>query len=152
MLCQCGTIMSKTAKHCRPCDIIRRKNNRGTLGMSKTSIYNRWHLMLRRCYDINDSRYFQYGGRGIKVCPHWHKFENYFADIGNVPFKNAEVDRIDPDGDYEPKNCRWVNKKENMKNTRWSKTNRDKYIMIRKDKLCQDCRTMISLNKEIEVK
>ncbi|MGB8467643.1 MAG: hypothetical protein WCE21_01440 [Candidatus Babeliales bacterium] len=106
--------------------------------------------MLRRCNDVNDSRYFQYGGRGIKVCERWHRFENYFADLGDVPFKGAEVDRIDPDGDYELSNCRWINKKENMKNTRWSKDNRDKYVMVRKDKLCKNC-CKSALNTKVDI-
>lgn len=139
VICQCGSSMSRKAKRCRACDVIRRKSDRGTLGLSETSIYNRWHLMLRRCNNVNDPRYFQYGGRGIKVCQQWHRFENYFADLGDVPFKGAEVDRIDPDGDYEPNNCRWINRKENMKNTRWSSNNRDKYVMVRRDTLCATC-------------
>ena len=104
--------------------------------MSETSIYNRWWLMIRRCHRSNDPRYYQYGGRGIKVCERWHRFENYFADVGNVPFEGAELDRIDNDGDYEPNNCRWASRSENMKNT---SRNRENYIMIRKDRLCDNC-------------
>jgi hypothetical protein len=143
--------MSSTAKLCRSCDVIRRKSERGTLGMAGTSIYNRWQLMLRRCNNVSDPRYFQYGGRGIKVCERWHRFENYFTDLGDVPFKGAEVDRIDPDGDYEPNNCRWIDKKTNMKNTRWSNDNRDKYAMIRKDKLCENCFKRV-LNTKADLK
>lgn len=147
MICRCGNAMSSSAKTCRACDIVRRKNERGTIGMAGTSIYNRWYLMLRRCNNPRDPRYHQYGGRGIKVCERWHRFENYYADMGNVPFKGAEIDRIDPDGNYEPGNCRWVNRKDNMKNTRWSSENRNKYRMICLDRLCNTCRDNVVSNR-----
>lgn len=141
-LCQCGKNKTKNSKMCRVCDKIRRMSG-GSNGMSRTSIYNRWWLMMRRCHIENDKRFFQYGGRGIKVCERWHRFENYYADVGDVPFKDAELDRIDPDGNYEPSNCRWVTSKENSNNKRWSSKYRDIYQMVHIDKLCGDCRKKI---------
>ena len=53
--------------------------------------------------------------------------------------KNMEIDRIDPDGNYEPENCRWVTRQENVRNRRMSAQNRDLYILVCIEKLCKNC-------------
>lgn len=58
-----------------------------------------------------------YGGRGIKVRVRWNLFENFLYDMGQ-PGQGQELDRIDVNGDYYPMNCRWVSRKENMRNRR----------------------------------
>lgn len=143
MLCDCGKNKSIKSKLCKACDRIRRITTKGTNGMSHTSMYNRWRLMMRRCYDEKDKRFFQYGGRGIKVCEQWHRFDNYYADMGDMPFLEAEVDRIDPDGNYEPSNCRWVTPQQNAGNRRWGSKYRDTYQMVHIDKLCAMCKEKI---------
>lgn len=85
-----------------------------------TKTYNSWHAMIQRCININHQAYHNYGARGITVCNRWRKFENFFSDMGERP-PECELDRIDVNGNYEPKNCRWVSKKENSQNTRYSK-------------------------------
>lgn len=37
-----------------------------------------WYGMILRCNDPKNPRYGDYGGRGIKVCERWLKFENFF--------------------------------------------------------------------------
>lgn len=90
-------------------------------GMVHTSIYWRWCSMMGRCYNKSAKKYPRYGGRGISVCPRWHKFENFFQDMGHPP-NNLSIDRIDTDGDYTPENCRWADQKtqqNNRANTRY---------------------------------
>lgn len=77
--------------------------------------------MKRRCYNHNDISYQNYGGRGIKVCEWWlHNFENFYKDMGERP-EQMTLDRINNDGDYEPKNCKWSTYLEQAHNKRKSR-------------------------------
>jgi len=80
-----------------------------------TRTYSIWLLMRSRCNSIGNDQYSIYGGRGIKVCARWSKYENFLLDMGEAP-KGLQIDRIDNDGNYEPGNCRWVTPKQNMNN------------------------------------
>jgi hypothetical protein len=83
----------------------------------ETNIYRVWSGMLQRCLNPNHKFYDRYGGRGIKVCDRWLKFENFLADVGEAP-AGKSLDRIDNDGDYAPNNYRWATRFEQMNNMR----------------------------------
>ena len=86
-------------------------------GYFGTKVYEVWHSMKRRCTKPGDKGYQNYGGRGIKVCVRWMKFENFLADMGEPP-AGMSLDRINNDGDYCPENCRWTTPKVQSNNRR----------------------------------
>lgn len=83
--------------------------------MKGTSTYNIYRSMRDRCYSKKNVSYPRYGGRGIKICKRWMKFENFLKDMGIRP-EGMQLDRIDNNGNYYKKNCRWVTPRENSNN------------------------------------
>lgn len=86
----------------------------------ETPTYSSWTHLRNRCHNSNHHAYSKYGGKGIRVCARWNKFENFLADMGERP-KGTSIDRLDNDKNYCPENCRWATRKQqqmNRKNVR----------------------------------
>jgi hypothetical protein len=89
-----------------------------THGMTNSPEYKSWEGMIQRCTNPKATKYENYGGRGIAVCKHWEKFENFYADMGPRPAGHS-LDRYpDNDGNYEPSNCRWASREQQEQNKR----------------------------------
>ena len=89
-------------------------------GRTKHPLYKTWMDMIDRCYRETHPQFSDYGGRGILICTHWLvSFWHFVEDMGERP-EGCSIDRIDNDGPYDPRNCRWATQSQQMKNQRRS--------------------------------
>ena len=89
-----------------------------THGRSKSPIYAIWNMMQQRIRVPTCKSYKDYGGRGLDMDPRWEKFENFYADMGDVPFKGASLERKDNNVGYWPSNVVWATHTEQARNKR----------------------------------
>lgn len=127
-LCDCGTETVKMGKYllcgdtnscgCEQRASRARGNPRQGGGTASMREYGIWRSMKSRCYVKSSSNYRYYGAKGVTVCDRWLKdFRVFLADMGPCP-ENYTIDRIDPCGNYEPANCRWLSWPDQHRNLR----------------------------------
>ena len=114
--CECGKVIKREAENLKnrispSCGCRYRTAG----GRSKSATYASWLAMMHRCENPKRQFFYRYGGRGIGVCERWRKFENFYADMGDRP-SGTSLDRINNEGNYEPRNCRWATPTEQANN------------------------------------
>ncbi len=118
--CDCGTIKSIRGTDLRQKKILScgcRRSSQG--GMTRRHpMWRRWQSMIERCHHASNKSYENYGGRGIRVCDRWRTFENFLIDMEHTYFTGASLERINNDGNYEPRNVKWATWKEQATNRR----------------------------------
>lgn len=90
-----------------------------THGSTGTRLHGIWAGMKARCANPRVKSYRYYGAKGVAICAEWQEFEP-FRDwaMANGYRDDLTIDRIDPFGNYEPGNCRWITKSEQRYNRR----------------------------------
>lgn len=89
-----------------------------THGKSRSRVYGIWRGMIKRCTNPKHNGFENYGGRGIKVCERWRIFSNFYSDMGDPPTEYHTLERLNNDGNYDPKNCEWSTRSRSARNRR----------------------------------
>ncbi|NMF18607.1 hypothetical protein HF883_10285 [Cloacibacillus porcorum] len=121
-LCDCGNRKVIRLDHLKSgliqsCSCIRRERAIAQLtthGLLRKypQLYSIWSGMKQRCNNPKCREYRWYGARGISICSEWltnfKAFVTWAVAQGYIANQNLSIDRIDPDKDYMPSNCRWL--------------------------------------------
>lgn len=118
--CECGNevdvrgAMLRYGSH-QSCGCTRHTAN----NLYHTAEHRAWSGMVQRCTNPKNTRYSDWGGRGITVCQRWkNSFLAFYEDMGPKPSPRHSIDRINNDGNYEPNNCRWATPRQQTLNSR----------------------------------
>jgi len=120
-----GTLRNGESKSCGCASSEMLAENSYKHGYYGTYQYQAWSSIKQWCYNKSHRAYHSYGGRGIKMYYRWKDDPVAFCEwldrfLGPRP-EGHSLDRINNDGDYEPRNLRWADAKTQRENQRTSK-------------------------------
>lgn len=120
----CGCLQRECVTHhiCRVCrqPTEERHANMVVPALCK-NIYDNWNVKFDRCYNSNRDDFVYWGGKGISVCPEWHRdnpngLYNFYLFAIATGFKpKLHLHRIGNDGNYDPSNCVWLTASEHSR-------------------------------------
>lgn len=130
--CECGKFTNVSSRELRSgktksCGCLQKdkiREMRYKHGDRNSRLYSVWKTMKKRCENKNCKSYKWYGAKGVSVCDEWHDysaFKKWALDNGydeKAEKGDCTIDRINPYGDYEPSNCKWVSMAEQARNKR----------------------------------
>lgn len=121
--CDCGnyTVVRSdclTTGNTQSCGCYNKTCREKPNSIKKHKLYRVYWAMKQRCYDSNSKHYDRYGGRGIIICDEWlNNYELFYNWSMNNGYKEGlTIDRINNNGNYEPKNCRFITIAEQQRN------------------------------------
>lgn len=126
-LCSCGNEVKVAAwnlknGHTRSCGCLQREATSAASSKHKevgTHLYTIWADMKARCTNPKSTSFPLYGARGVTVCVEWRDYLAFRTwAMRNGYEETLSLDRIDPNGNYEPSNCRWITVSEQHLNKR----------------------------------
>lgn len=102
--------------------------------LSNSRIYKIWTSIKQRCNGTTLRNKKYYKDKNILVCDEWKNnfIEFYNWSIANGYKEGLTIDRINSNGNYEPNNCRWVDRTVQNNNTSRNKIiefNNEKHTM-----------------------
>lgn len=132
--CDCGKVKNNNASNLhsgrlKSCGCFHKEKSSillRTHGMTGTRFYRVWADIITRIMNKKYKEYYLYGGRGIKICKKWLNFKNFKNDMYELYLehskkfgeKNTTIERINANGNYRKRNCKWVTKREQCNNKR----------------------------------
>ncbi len=118
--CSCGSVTTVLGTNIKKGNTTRCNSgaHRAVHGLTGTAEYVAWRAMMWRVNAKHPAVAPYYRDRGIVVCDKWRaSFVEFLRDMGPMPKAGMEVDRNHSDGNYEPSNCKWSSRKDQMRNT-----------------------------------
>ena len=121
---------------------------KGTHNLSTHRLYNIHKQIKYRCYNKSCKNYKYYGGKGIKLSGGWEDVTTFITQLEKTYVEGYTLDRIDPDGDYCPENCRWADSTTQALNKNMMSNNKSGFVGVCWDKKTNKWRSSIVVNKK----
>ncbi len=124
--CDCGELVSVLCSHLLAsrivsCGCYQRdcQTTHGETRGGQTPEYRAWNAIKSRCFNPRNTRYADWGGRGITMAAiYLSDFPAWLAEVGRRPSDHHSIHRIDNDRGYEPGNMKWATRFEQAQNRR----------------------------------